>query len=359
MSLWAVIALLCPALAWSATRTVNFTGMAVSYYAPEAAYGTLTMHMYCDITIINVGTVDQTVNAPTINFLNAQSTSGSLQQGAGIPTTTNRVLRTNSTASYANAAFPVTLNPRGSGTNMVRVTAFSTFPYNAASPGGTRMMCAGSITVVDPGNTPGSVIASGSLEYLANNVMDQVRMFGQQCPTGGNWAEGYPDAVSGFGNLTPPSQSPPNPNWGFDSNVASGGSSGSTCNYSQPLGPPPSIGGFSCGCSAWPNPNTCLMWDPSTQSPPSPRSPPGGAPPNGGANNMYWTIAATATPPANSMPGWPSSSCFYTQQGTVAYAGDQNFTAPPAPFNNKPMNVTSFPQFIGSQAIIINGGKPF
>jgi hypothetical protein len=374
---------------WGATRTVNFAGMAVSHYSAEPGAGTGTVHLYCDIIVVNVGTVSQSVNV-NVSFLNSAPSGGSLAQGAGVPGGNTIVsMRSDSTGSYTSpAALPVTLNARG-GINTVRVTSYNTFAYNAGNTN-YRMMCVGSITVSDIGATPGSVIATGSLEYLANHDQDKQRMNGEQCPSSSSlsflgipdnpqgWVGNNPDTTANLGNQFSPGDyslddGPLAPPPAYqENNHGIYQMWGNPCNLTAPIGPTP--GSTGCGCSSTLG-QGCQLWDPTTVVPPWPRaaSPPAPSSTLPGSPSAYWQVS-TSNNSSNSQPGVPHSFCYYidVSQGGY-YPPDQPFTNPsstdgwgngdPAglglPFANTPSYITGFPHSIGSQPIMIKGGMPF
>jgi hypothetical protein len=350
--LFQVIALLCLTPAWAAKRTVNFAGIAVSHFAPDTNFGTGFMHLYCDIVIVNVGNVTQSVESVSVTFLNAAPLGGNLAQGAGLPTagTAAAAFYTAGSGNYGAAALPFPLATRAAGPqNAIRVRAYNTFSYKAANVN-FRLLCAGTITVKDPGNTPGSVIASGSLEYLANHDGDIQRMYGQACPTSNDITPSLPNMSLNMGQLG-------SPQYTLDatSPYDEPGFGCVQCDFTMPIGPPPPIS-FGCPCGS------CTLYDPAGSNPPGPRSTdptpsPYGGLAGGGHPWDYWLPANQASDTSNPA-GTPTSHCYTSQQGPV-YGTDPNFYDPPAVYDNNPMNITSFPQSIGSQPIMINGGKPF
>jgi hypothetical protein len=83
----------------------------------------------------------------------------------------------------------IVLSPAGSasGKNTIRITSHGTFNTRYANMDENqerRMLCSGTIAVSDVGTTPGAVVASGTIEHLANHTHDRRKMYGVSCPGG-------------------------------------------------------------------------------------------------------------------------------------------------------------------------------
>jgi len=208
--LWAILVIVGSSSSFAATRSIRFFGIAKSLTTQSnpldmPVQSTGDVHLICDILVSNVSLKEQDVSTVAVEFVRLKNIMSSTMQtvhgmdtannATGIPPITSIARASHVRISFPSnnpvVAFPVRLGAWLTTGSSLRVTAFT--KYSMKSPANDssvhyendyqKLACFGTITVsdTDPAQ-PGSVIASGTLEYLGNFSGSRPKMYGVACP---------------------------------------------------------------------------------------------------------------------------------------------------------------------------------
>lgn len=200
-------------LIWAAQRDRPFIGLASSsFVAPVELPAQLngvnaTVDVFCDITVVNVSTINQLVRVRNVSFVATEMVGGALSnlehQSTPIVLTGNAraVVFTAGVSAAAPGAAAVTATSPLLSTaqitllpnEVLRVTQIGVMKLTEAAitAKDRRMMCTGNILVDDVAGATqaGAIIASGSIEYVANHFRELLpKFYGTSCPGGKNGA---------------------------------------------------------------------------------------------------------------------------------------------------------------------------